>query len=68
MLSCNPAVIPRNHAVEAALDAATRDRDLAPFHALLEALSSPFDDTGKPDILRDPPPPGTPRCRTFCGT
>jgi len=68
MLSTNPSVIPRNHVVEAALDAATRDRNLDPFQALLAALNSPFDDAGKPALLQDPPPPGTPPCRTFCGT
>ena len=67
MNSHNPAVIPRNHEVEAALAAATND-DLAPLERLHAALSTPYEETGKPDALRNPPPPGTPPCRTFCGT
>ena len=64
----NPAVIPRNHEVEAALAAATNANDLAPLERLLAALASPYDEAGQPDGLLCPPPPGTPRCRTFCGT
>ncbi|KAB2662140.1 MAG: YdiU family protein [Verrucomicrobia bacterium] len=68
MRANNPAVVPRNHAVEAALQAASGQGDLAPFHRLLEALADPYADAGKPAFLTEPPPPGTPRCRTFCGT
>jgi uncharacterized protein YdiU (UPF0061 family) len=64
----NPAVIPRNHAVEEALGAATRDADLNPFLRLLDALSDPYG-TATPDPrLALPPPPGEGRYRTFCGT
>ncbi|GBL04470.1 YdiU family protein [Glaciecola sp. KUL10] len=38
----NPAVIPRNHLVEEALDAATIKSDFSPFYALLENLQTPF--------------------------
>ena len=64
----NPVIIPRNHAVQQALDAAAQSNDWAPFHALLAALQTPYREAGAPDALRNPPPPGTPRCRTFCGT
>jgi uncharacterized protein YdiU (UPF0061 family) len=64
----NPVVIPRNHVVQAALDAASEQNDWTPFHALLTALRSPYQEAGAPDSLRNPPPAGTPRCRTFCGT
>ncbi len=64
----NPVIIPRNHAVQQALDAAAQSNDWAPFHTLLAALQSPYREAGAPDALRNPPPPGTPRCRTFCGT
>jgi uncharacterized protein YdiU (UPF0061 family) len=64
----NPAVIPRNHLVEAALDAAVSSNDLAPFERIQTALSKPYDEAGQPDELRNPPPHGTPVCRTFCGT
>ncbi len=64
----NPAVIPRNHVVEAALGAATTQSDLGPFERLLVALASPYETEGQADALLPPPPPGTPACRTFCGT
>lgn len=64
----NPVVIPRNHVVQAALDAASEQNDWTSFHTLLAALRSPYQEAGAPDSLRNPPPPGTPRCRTFCGT
>ena len=63
----NPAVIPRNHKVEEALESATAGRDLAPLLALLDVLASPFDherDLGgydAPAALSAP-------YRTFCGT
>lgn len=63
----NPAVIPRNHEVEAALTAANKG-DLAPFERLLVALAKPYDEAGQPSRLLNPPPLGTPICRTFCGT
>jgi uncharacterized protein YdiU (UPF0061 family) len=64
----NPVIIPRNHAVQAALDAAAEQNDWTPFHNLLTALKTPYRETGSPESLSQPPPPGTPRCRTFCGT
>ncbi len=45
MRANNPAVIPRNHKVEAALKAASVDNDLATFNRLLEVLSNPYEDT-----------------------
>jgi uncharacterized protein YdiU (UPF0061 family) len=63
----NPAVIPRNHRVEAALAAATGG-DLAPLHRLLEVLATPFDHERAPAEFTAAPPPGGPRYRTFCGT
>ncbi len=64
----NPAVIPRNHEVEAALAAATTANNIAPLEHLLAALARPYDEAGQPEGLLNPPPPGTPVCRTFCGT
>src|SRR6185312_11271364 len=46
----NPAVIPRNHHVEAALSAATRDDDYGVMHRLLDVLAKPYDyDRDLPD-------------------
>jgi uncharacterized protein YdiU (UPF0061 family) len=60
----NPAVIPRNHKVEAALSAAT-EGDMAPFHALLAAIQTPFTEA-EPYAL--PAPSGFGQYVTFCGT
>ncbi len=64
LAAANPAVIPRNHKVEEALAAAT-DGDMAPFHALLAAIQSPFTEA-EPYML--PAPSGFGRYVTFCGT
>jgi uncharacterized protein YdiU (UPF0061 family) len=62
--AANPAVIPRNHKVEAALAAATAG-DMAPFHALLAAIREPFTEA-EPYML--PAPGGFGPYVTFCGT
>ncbi len=68
MRAHNPAVIPRNHLVEAALEDATRRRELSGFNRLLKAVARPYDETDQPPELLHAPPVGTPRCTTFCGT
>jgi uncharacterized protein YdiU (UPF0061 family) len=63
----NPAVIPRNQHVEAALQAATTEQDLSVMHRLLEALTVPYDyerDLGE----FTEPGPREKAYRTFCGT
>ncbi|EKF73519.1 hypothetical protein A11A3_13315 [Alcanivorax hongdengensis A-11-3] len=64
----NPAVIPRNHQVERALQAASDHQDLAPARALLDALRDPYQDRDGQDPYRQPPAPGEQVCQTFCGT
>jgi uncharacterized protein YdiU (UPF0061 family) len=59
-----PQVIPRNHRIEAAIQAAVTGDD-APFHALLAAVTDPF--TPHADFAR-PPTEGERVARTFCGT
>jgi uncharacterized protein YdiU (UPF0061 family) len=44
MQAVNPAFIPRNHIVEAVLDAAVARQDFARFEELLEVLSRPYED------------------------
>jgi len=68
MRRANPAFIPRNHRVEEALDAAVSRGDFGPFDALVDALSRPYDDQPAFAFLAEPPPPGRPPYRTFCGT
>ncbi len=65
--SSNPAVIPRNHLVEAALTAAG-EGDLDPFNALLEMVTRPFDRDGIPAAYRQAAPAEAPRYVTYCGT
>jgi uncharacterized protein YdiU (UPF0061 family) len=68
MKQANPAVIPRNHQVEAALTAAVRNNDMAPFEKLLAALANPFEDTPENEEYRAPSPPSERLYQTFCGT
>ncbi|MBY0336664.1 MAG: YdiU family protein [Acetobacteraceae bacterium] len=67
MRAVNPAVIPRNHLVEAAIAAAVERSDFGPFEALLDATSRPFDDAADPRF-RAPPRPEERVRATFCGT
>jgi uncharacterized protein YdiU (UPF0061 family) len=62
--TANPAVIPRNHQVEAALATAT-EGDMAPFHALLAAIQSPFSEAERYML---PAPTGFGSYVTYCGT
>jgi uncharacterized protein YdiU (UPF0061 family) len=66
MRASNPAVIPRNHLVEAALTAATKG-DLTNFNNLLAVISSPHDEPGDVDFT-EPPPAGSAEYVTYCGT
>jgi serine/tyrosine/threonine adenylyltransferase len=68
MRSANPAYIPRNHRVEAALAAAVERDDLAPFEELLKVLALPFEDRAEFAAYAEPPPEDQRVCQTFCGT
>ena len=69
MRRVNPRIIPRNHRVEEALEAASDRGDLAPFERLLDALRRPFDDAPALARYAEPAPAEvTARYRTFCGT
>lgn len=63
----NPIVIPRNHLVEEALDAATQG-DLGPFQALLATISDPFGDAAGREAYGLPAPSGFGPYKTYCGT
>ncbi|MCF8484635.1 MAG: YdiU family protein [Rhodobacteraceae bacterium] len=67
MRAANPLVIPRNHKVEEALDAADRG-DLAPFHALLAQITDPFRDGADREAYALPAPSDFGDYVTFCGT
>ena len=62
----NPAVIPRNHHVEAALQAATGDDDLSVTERLLDVLATPYDHDRDLGAFSAPAPDARPY-RTFCG-
>ena len=64
----NPAVIPRNHALQAALDAAERAGDTGPVKRLLKLVSHPFDEPADAADLTDPPAGHAPSFVTYCGT
>jgi serine/tyrosine/threonine adenylyltransferase len=68
MRKANPAIIPRNHIVEEALNAAMWKDDFQPFEELLKAVSRPYDN--RPDLDRFETPARPEECvrQTFCGT
>jgi uncharacterized protein YdiU (UPF0061 family) len=68
MQAASPAVIPRNWAVEEALEAAEERNELEPLHALLDAVTHPFDGAAERSRFADPPPASFCGYRTFCGT
>ncbi|MBK1720235.1 protein adenylyltransferase SelO [Thiocystis violacea] len=67
MRRANPAVIPRNHRVEAALEAAVAG-DFRGFDALERVLANPWDDRPDMDPYTRPPEPHEIVRETFCGT
>jgi uncharacterized protein YdiU (UPF0061 family) len=68
MRAVSPAYIPRNHIVEAALDAAVTRQDFAPLDQLLEVLSRPFEERPGYERYAAPPAPEERVQQTFCGT
>ena len=65
--SVNPAVIPRNHKVEEALQAG-EEGNHKPFHDLLKALEKPYEDDDHLTPYQSPPKPEEKVLQTFCGT
>lgn len=65
----NPAVIPRNHRVEEALEAATERDDFGVMEKLLAVLADPFAHSPAQAEYAAPPPSEADGCyQTFCGT
>jgi len=64
----NPAVIPRNHRVEEALEAAVDHADFRIMEKLLGFLSQPYQDPPEQAGYHLPAPPSAQPYRTFCGT
>ena len=67
MRSANPLVIPRNHKVEEALEAANNDY-LNPMKNLLKVLEKPYENQEKISGYQSPAPPSKKKYQTFCGT
>ena len=67
MRSVNPAVIPRNHKVDEALQAG-EEGNFKPFHDLLNAVEKPYVDGDHLLPFQAPPEPGEKVMQTFCGT
>jgi uncharacterized protein YdiU (UPF0061 family) len=64
----NPAYIPRNHMVEAALNAAIARQDFQPFEELLDTVTRPFEDRAGLERYSMPARPEECVSHTFCGT
>ncbi|HSJ10159.1 MAG TPA: hypothetical protein VK928_09605, partial [Longimicrobiales bacterium] len=67
MRRVNPAYIPRNHRVEAVIQAGSKG-DFAPFDELLAVVTRPFEEQPERIAYREPPLAHERVARTFCGT
>ena len=68
MRAVNPVFIPRNHRVEAVIEAAVNRDDFALFEELLTVLSKPYEDQPALSAYAEPPQPHQRVLQTFCGT
>jgi serine/tyrosine/threonine adenylyltransferase len=68
MRAVNPAFIPRNHRIEAVIQAAVTANDYAPFEELLAVLAKPYEDQPAFAAYAEPPQPHQRVLQTFCGT
>ena len=67
MQAANPVIIPRNHQVEAVIQAALED-DFEPFHLLVDALKNPYLAELVDSPYTQPPEAHEVVQNTFCGT
>ena len=68
MQQANPVIIPRNHLVQEALDAAEEKGSFIRFEQLVAALKNPYDPALADTIFAKAPDAGTPPYVTYCGT
>lgn len=68
MMRSNPMVIPRNHRVEEALEAAVKSEDFSVMDRLLKVLSTPYEYSQEQEEYTKLPPQSSCGYRTFCGT
>jgi len=64
----NPAVIPRNHIVEAVLLAAVQSGDYEPLERFISVLRAPYESPPEDSPYLQPSPKDAAPYRTFCGT
>jgi uncharacterized protein YdiU (UPF0061 family) len=68
MRAVNPAFIPRNHLIEAVIEAAVSSDDFEPFEEMLKVLSKPYEDQPAFARYAQAPEPHQRVLQTFCGT
>ncbi|HPT88542.1 MAG TPA: YdiU family protein [Bacillota bacterium] len=68
MKTSNPAIIPRNHRVEEALEKAVNEGDYGVMERLLKVLAHPYAYLPEQDEYAALPPDSFGNYRTFCGT
>lgn len=68
MRKSNPSMIPRNHRVEEALEAAVNDGDYSVMKRLLRLLKDPYAYTSEQSTLNTLPEPSASPYQTYCGT
>ncbi len=68
MRSVNPAYIPRNHRVEAMIQAAVERGDYGPFEEMLRVLMRPYEEQPGAEVYAEAPGDTEKVYRTFCGT
>ena len=68
MDAVNPLYIPRNHLIEAVIQAAVERDDFGPFEELLKVVSNPYEDQPAFASYADPPEEQERVLQTFCGT
>lgn len=68
MARVNPCYIPRNHKVEAMIQAAVQQGDYAPFNEMLHLLATPYVEQPGMEHYTLPPTPDEVVPYTYCGT
>jgi serine/tyrosine/threonine adenylyltransferase len=67
MRSVNPLIIPRNHKIEEALEAANNN-DLTLVKQLIKILKKPYENSKEASKYQSPAPINSKKYQTFCGT
>ena len=64
----NPVVIPRNHHIEAVIQACEQTGKATLAENFLQVLRSPYEELAETPLYQDPPGDGDENYQTFCGT